>query len=477
MRYLFGFLCVFALGVMPLLGCGETGGTGGGDLCQGVDCNDDNDCTDDVCDPTDGSCSNTPLVDGAFCDVGYCQSGQCEPITSVFACDEQGILDAIAAGGGPHGFDCDGPTVVETTATIVIDNDVILDGRGDLAVDGDGDHPVISLPIGVAAGLRRLAVSGGFCPGIGFQGFGSGISNEGTLDLVNCDVSQNVADDCLAGAGLGNSGTLRITNSTVSENTGEFFGGIWNLGTMELEDSTVSGNVAISMHLGVNGVFNDATFPIYPSVVGPRGVLTIARSTVSDNNGGVYGGIHNNAGAVTVTNSTVSGNAGDTSGALFNGGPPGALAIVNSTVSGNTAASGASIVNVTNAPSGGGVLTITSSAVEGDCAGYPDGAPDIASNGYNIESPDNTCGFDQQGDQPSVAEEDLNLGPLANNGGPTMTHKPGAGGFGFGSAAIDKIPEAACYVDFDQRGQPRPSTLDPMCDVGSVEVGAFEVQP
>lgn len=87
----------------------------------------------------------------------------------------------------------------------------------------------------------------------------------------------------------------------------------------------------------------------------------------------------------------------------------------------------------------------------------------------DIESPGNTCGFDQTGDQVSVTEEDLNLGPLANNSGPTLTHKPGAGGFGFDSAAIDKIPEAACYLDSDQGGQPRPR--GPMCDVGSVEVG------
>jgi hypothetical protein len=59
----------------------------------------------------------------------------------------------------------------------------------------------------------------------------------------------------------------------------------------------------------------------------------------------------------------------------------------------------------------------------------------------------------------------LNLGELADNGGLTMTHKPGAG-----SAAIDQIPEADCGVTTDQRGEPRPGGA--MCDVGS-----FELQP
>ena len=91
--------------------------------------------------------------------------------------------------------------------------------------------------------------------------------------------------------------------------------------------------------------------------------------------------------------------------------------------------------------------------------------------GYNIESPGNTCGFDQADDQPNVTEEDLNLGPLANNGGPTMTHKPGDGGFDDGSSvAIDAIPGDACEVTEDQRSQPRPETGGTMCDVGSVEV-------
>jgi hypothetical protein len=104
-------------------------------------------------------------------------------------------------------------------------------------------------------------------------------------------------------------------------------------------------------------------------------------------------------------------------------------------------------------------------------AGYCEG--DITSNGYNIESPRDTCGFDPDGtDQVDVTEAQLNLGDLAANGGPTMTHKPGDGDFGDGSVAIDKIPAGDCEVDKDQRGQPRPETGGTMCDVG-----AFEVQP
>jgi hypothetical protein len=113
-----------------------------------------------------------------------------------------------------------------------------------------------------------------------------------------------------------------------------------------------------------------------------------------------------------------------------------------------------------------GDLTLARSLVDNDCEGA------IISGGYNIESPGDTCSFDQSTDLFDVSAMELNLGELADNGGSTMTHKPGDGGLGIGSHAIDRIPVADCGVDTDQRGQPRPETGGTMCDVG-----AFEVQP
>jgi len=68
-----------------------------------------------------------------------------------------------------------------------------------------------------------------------------------------------------------------------------------------------------------------------------------------------------------------------------------------------------------------------------------------------------------------TSDEPINplLGPLQDNGGPTMTHALGAG-----SVAIDHIPAVDCGVTTDQRGEPRPETGGDACDVGS-----FERQP
>jgi hypothetical protein len=140
------------------------------------------------------------------------------------------------------------------------------------------------------------------------------------------------------------------------------------------------------------------------------------------------------------------------------------LTITNSTVSGNTAAAGASIVNYFDDMISA-ELTIANSVVDGDCEGIPQGVSNITSLGYNIESPGDTCGFDQAGDLVNITKVQLDFGELAANGGPTMTHALGAE-----SVAIDHIPAVDCGVTTDQRGEPRP--VGDGCDVGS-----FERQP
>jgi hypothetical protein len=208
---------------------------------------------------------------------------------------------------------------------------------------------------------------------------------------------------------------MTLTNSTVSGNDASLAGGILNDGMSILIGSTVSWNNALAL----GGIGNDRDAS-----------LTVSSSTVSGNTAEFFAGSIFNDGAMTITNSTVS---GDTTEFLEGG-----------------------ILNA-------GMLTVTNSLVASDCS---DDAG-ITSNGYNIESPGNTCGFDQQGDRVNVTEVELNLEPLAGNGGPNDTHA-----LGDGSLAIDQIPEGACEEDTDQRGESRPEPGGSMCDVGS-----FEVQP
>jgi len=81
MRYVFGFLCVCALGLVPLVGCFEFGGFE--NPCAGDPCDDGNDCTGDGCSHMGGSaiCSRTPRADGTRCSLddqaGVCMHGVC----------------------------------------------------------------------------------------------------------------------------------------------------------------------------------------------------------------------------------------------------------------------------------------------------------------------------------------------------------------------------------------------------------------
>jgi predicted outer membrane repeat protein len=281
------------------------------------------------------------------------------------------------------------------------------------------------------------------------------------LTLINSTVSQNLArcegGSCSGlgfGGGIYNEGTLMLSESTVSGNRSAAGGGIYNEGTLMLSESTVSGNTATTGHGGGISNVRQAAVP----------TATLTNSTVSGNTADLGGGgIYNEGDGSTVTlaNTTVSGNTSTVGGGISSSGT---VTLTNSTVSANTALAYGGIWS-------GGTLALTNSLVDGDCVTGL-GAT-TTSNGYNIESPGDTCGFDPDGtDQVNVSDIELNIGELADNGGPTMTHALGL--LPTRSVAIDQIPAEDCEVQTDQRGEPRPAgTTDPkLCDVG-----AFEVQP
>lgn len=130
--------------------------------CQHVKCDDYLDCTQNVCKPGDGLCSNPAVADGASCAGGQCQSGACALRGTVVPCTEQGLRNAIAAGRGPYTFDCDGETRIVTQAEIVIEKDVILDGEGDMILDGARDHRVFSVAWGATVELGGFGITRGW---------------------------------------------------------------------------------------------------------------------------------------------------------------------------------------------------------------------------------------------------------------------------------------------------------------------------
>ncbi len=404
-------------------------------------------------------------------------------------CTEQGILDAVAAGGGPHTFDCNGPTTVVTQGEIIIDNDVILDGEGNLTIDGNDDHRVLSVEPDITAELIALTVTGGALVPDGGQG--AGILSEGILTITNSSIASNGSScgDCgVVGGGIYNSGVLTLKSSTVQENEANYGCGLYNIGTATLIKTSVSQNgralPSSSWVSSGSGIASTGTLNLIDSVVSLNhdgrgdaaalstyGTATLINSVVSDNYSTQSAAV-SCGGSTTLVNSTVSGNAGlMTSGFECRG----TLRLINSTV---VALGGRSYaIRFRWEP---GELIAVNSIIVGafdsqrqrvfGCSFENIGAIAI-SQGGNIESVGDTCGLTDPTDLVNVSAEDLNLGPLQDNGGPTMTHELLSG-----SVAIDQIPEADCVdadgapLTTDQRGFTRP--LGDGCDVG-----AFEVQP
>lgn len=97
MRYLFGFLCVCALGVVPLVGCFDVL-EGLESPCEGVDCDDHNVCTRDWCTWGLGvTCHHAPVDDGRDCNLdgttGTCLDGLCgaEHLCDGVLCDDDNL--------------------------------------------------------------------------------------------------------------------------------------------------------------------------------------------------------------------------------------------------------------------------------------------------------------------------------------------------------------------------------------------------
>jgi len=278
---------------------------------------------------------------------------------------------------------------------------------------------------------------------------------------------------------------LTLTRVTVSDNVGNVGAGVYSSqrvggpSTLTMTDCTVSGNVATSSG---GGVYNEL-----------GSVATLTGCTISGNDGGQGGGVMNasDAGTMTLTNCTVSGNRalGSSGGQLAGGGGvlsagTAALSLQSTTVTLNR-------LHVTTRGSGGitslGSLVLRNSIVAGNIHDQtlpsfasPDcddagGGVNVTSEGHNIVGTgckDGALVDGVNGDQLGTlaAPIDAGLGPLADNGGPTLTHAWLAG-----SPAIDAAnpappgsAETACPTT-DQRGETRPRGA--ACDVGAVELG------
>lgn len=274
------------------------------------------------------------------------------------------------------------------------------------------------------------------------------------------------------GGGIANYGTMIVANSIIRDNTtwlGEgiqgFGAGIYNGGNLTLINSMVTDNSAVGA-------------PGYPERSGlgggiyNGGTLTLTESTVSGNTSNRGAGVYN-AGTLTVTNSTISGNSAKLDGGGIYSSSAGVTSMNATTIAGNVADSdgngsgdGGGIASVS-----GGTSTLKNTLLgdNRDAGGEaPDCAGTLTSNGHNLIETLTGCTVAGEEDG-NVTGQDPRLGPLQDNGGPTLTQALLAG-----SPAIDAGDPATCPAT-DQRGVERPQGQ--ACDIGAYEAETVAEEP
>lgn len=261
-----------------------------------------------------------------------------------------------------------------------------------------------------------------------------------------------------------------LTNGCADGSLGRSGGAIMDDpgGDLVLRRSTVTGNQASAAG---GGLFTEG------------GTLTIEHSTLASNSSNFGGAAYITSTAATVRNSTLSGNQATSSGGGFR--------IFESTVT---------LEHVTfvsnTAPSGGGVNALSVSfptsirakniLLSGSSCGVSSSGTVVrwSAEGANFDSGTTCAGlFNASPPGTFTGNATLNLGPLADNGGPTMTHALGGG-----SDAIDAVPDGQCTpfgggagVAFttDQRGETRALDVSgnapALCDAGAFEVAPLSI--
>jgi predicted outer membrane repeat protein len=250
--------------------------------------------------------------------------------------------------------------------------------------------------------------------------------------------------------------TFVVKNITLSH--GSSFGGSGAItqtgGTLAVSNSTFVGNINTNPR-GFGG-----------ALVQIGGTLTVTSSTFSGNSapGGGAIGVDNGTTTSIQTSTFTNNSATSTSsafggGAIFTFGSAGTLAVSDSTFSSNSSSGGGGGAIFSTWPVTIGATIIAGSTSGGNCSIKST----LTDHGYNLTDSNGDCGINLgTGDQTNTNPQ---LGPLADNGGPTQTMA-----LEYGSPAIDVIPTASgLCAAADQRGFSRPDTSESVCDIGAFE--------
>jgi len=478
------------------------------------------------------------------------------------SCNEISLNGALTlvqnSGGGRITFNCGGPAEIFITSYKVIYDDVVLEGAGEITLNGNFQTHFFLVDAGASLTLNDIVLTSGYNL---FDG--GAIVNGGTLVLNRSTIKDSGTSNFGSGGAIDSYGPVTINDSTLQGNSAANGGALmlrFAGGSAEINDSRLLDNQAVSPTDGWGGailLWGDADvtitggeisgnsaragggistrFPgadifLYDGVTltdnvaaGEGGAIDLTEgwihayeATFSDNQANIggaiatfganaqaylyditfssnsalfAGGAIDNDSYMVIDGATFTGNTAQEAGAIRV--DEGDTTLINTTFSGNSADKGAGLYNE------GGKLVVTSSTFydnraqndNGDsilhyglteeqvtnlqsvilakstqpggrnCLVEAGSATEIFSAGFNLAD-DDSCALNMSSDYPNT---DPLLEPLADNGGPTLTHML--------MSTSPAINHGACTTPYDQRGVPRPYGVN--CDIGSVEYTPF----
>jgi len=359
------------------------------------------------------------------------------------------IRDSSASDNGDRGFE-----LTFTGGAGTFDN-LTAERNGDEGFDIEADEgssitltnpsALDNVDIGIIADPNTtdavVTVNGGRAEGNGGHGL-----------FLNVDTGTAIADGFVARGndaggvdidGFGGDAILR--NSWVTDNNG-----------------TGSGGIDINAYDGEDGS-------------GPLNIV-IENTTINGNTSGLGGGVEgtlSDGSTLTVRNSTISGNQADVGGGvIIDGDIDSEFTLEHSTVTLNET-TGFAPSSVAGVIVDGVQTTITHTIIAGNVAPGPGDDLGLDSGTLDIDhslvqTADAASLTSLAAGTGNIVGEAAGLGPLADNGGPTLTHLPLTGSpvISAGNASIVGVPAT------DQRGETR--VVD-VIEIGAVELAAPEL--
>lgn len=434
----------------------------------------------------------TSNLDGSL--AALSGNGTCELREAIAAADTNAPVDSCPTGSGPDVIDLTGLggviTVDAAEGELLVTSDITFNGPGaaSLSISGGNMTRIFNIEVNdpvhvnvIFNDLSLINAGDTVAPGI----WGGAIRHHedtpgiGTLQLNRMIFTGNVLSGVGNGGALNSNVNTTINDSVFTNNEAGAQAGALQLQNADfiINNSTISNNTA-------RGVPNVASYGGGIFVIGSQPTtLTINNSTISGNSapGGLGGGIGSQGVITDINNSTISGNSAISAGGIINtsfaADDPGFVNIRHSTIYNNSASSivggivsfGVDATSVATVTLDHTIIGQSNGAV--DCLTFGDLGTIDASVGFNIDDSADADAACIASGGPGNQNVPIIMPPLADNGGPTLTHEVTLGGPAYNTGN----PAYIGPFTTDQRGLER--VRNAVIDIGAVELQIGDLAP